>query len=194
MALFSRIKIHGISFTLSGTSPRPSDRNSPLVYYTPDGLLPSVAVLAGISPDVENRLNPRAAAALRVIMFFSMRSCEYLRLTDHDIMKNDRVIVHGAKGSASYIITLPGVCAQFNPFFSQLTPRPLAGASYRQLYTACVLCGLGIQYKGHVNMSRTHSSRHELVSELKATQDSRVLSDCLHHRKASTIKYYGGGR
>lgn len=193
VTLKGRVKIHGILFTLSGTSPSSRGRNNPMEYYHPGPSVPTLESLAGTPYEVENRINPRVSAALRIVLSNSMRACEYLQLTSADVMTNDRVIVRGAKGSGSYIIHLPDVSRQFRRVPTDLTPRPLGNVTYSQLYKACVICGIGTQYLGHVNMSRTHKARYELVSELKDICDNRVLSDCLHHRKDSTIKYYGAG-
>lgn len=174
----------------SAITPVLSAGNSPLFYYAPPSNYPSLEQLLGVNKTKENLLNNRCIAALRVIYHNAMRAGEYLALTEDNVSGYDRVIVPGSKGSASYIITLPGITQQLGVRSCNLTPRSLSSLRYMHLYRACVKAGIQRCYESRRNYARTHIARHDLVLDNNNRAKSRDLSDCLRHRSARTISYY----
>ena len=164
---------------------------SPANYYRPPDSWPGAFKGDRTPAYICIQLNPRAVAALQVIAFYHMRATEYLSLTTADVVSLDTVLVRGLKGSAAYTITLPGVSEQFDLLSGNPSPRSLSACSYLTLYRACVKGLVGDLYIGHVNESRTHTSRHQFVLSLEGRVTGRDLGDCLHHRSSKSIKYYG---
>ena len=204
--LFTYIRVDGTFMSSSSvTSPNRSVSlfdddlaqrvgNSALYYYSPENRLPPLQTMVFCSPEAVERLNPRHRAALTVIIMYAMRSAEYLRLTVADLCGNDRVLVHGAKGSGSYFVHLPGVDAQ-TAGFRNLTPsRSLAGTTYIELYKACKRAMIGERFSGKHNVTRTHIGRQSLVRQLVGTRSRSELSDLLRHKSDKSITYYGAER
>jgi integrase len=135
-------------------------------------------------------MHPRAQAAMRVILYYGMRASEYLNVTKQDILPYDRVVVRGLKGSASYIIILPGICEQVSNCDSFFSLDSVSNITYNKLYQSCVRAGLRDRLDGRKNWSVTHLGRYKLVRETLDKFDFSIKGDVLHHRNPNTIKYY----
>jgi integrase len=175
--------------TLPTHRPLLSALNTALVYYVPNVTREVRASTIGAPADVLERLHPVAVAALYVIFAWNMRSAEYLRSRASDILSHDRLLIHGAKGSRSYIISLPGIEQQLGSFRISCPGMAVAGISYHKLWTQCVKAGIGALLPNHVNASRLHLSRYSLAAELAANGE-QLVSDCLRHRSLTSAKNY----
>jgi hypothetical protein len=174
----------------SGTVPLFRGGMCPQVYYDPKCSLLSLQDLVGASDTMVNMLSPACVAALRVIISYSMRSVEYLRLTTDDVLQRDRVIVKGAKGSRSYSLILHGVSKFAREAGHASLTRSLSGLSYSHLYRACIKAQIGDRITGHCNVARTHIGRYQIANDGASRSARAVLGDCLRHRSAKTINYY----
>jgi integrase len=139
------------------------------------------------------QINRRCISALYVIFSNAMRSTEYLSARVGDIVGEDQLFVNGAKGSGAYIIRTPGIGRQFREARSVEPARFVSGATYRQLYSACVRIGLGDRVASRDNAARTHAARYRLAEAL-TKHSLQNVADCLRHRsQRSTIHYLPRG-
>lgn len=180
--------------TISVPSPLQAACNTPLYYYRPPNNFPWLHELCQVNPGLEKLCNQRCVAALRIIFTYCMRANEYLSLTTEDILPGDRVVVHGSKGSASFLIYLPDICdavtnTEFNPPF-----RSLSGCTYIELYRTCCKLDIGQLLRHPENKARTHLSRHQLIDQMSGKVPDSELSDLLRHKSPDSISYYGAMR
>jgi integrase len=174
-------------------TPYHNARESLPVYYDPGMSIEQASGLLEVPVARLTLINRRCMVALAVIFTHAMRAAEYLRATAADVIGMDRLLVHGCKGSGSYIVVLPGVEAQFGVARSVDPARFVSGSTYRQLWTACVRIGIGDRVISRENAARTHAGRYRLAAELEREQ-TQTVSDVLRHRsQRSTLHYMARG-
>jgi hypothetical protein len=170
-------------------SPLFAARNSAPIYYDPEVDLDTYSSTIGVPPAALLRISPICRAALYVIFAWNMRSAEYLRSRIEDIRPYDRLFIHGAKGSQSYILHLAGINRQFEGVRSSSPGRLVSGITYHKLWAACVKAGIGMLLPSHTNSTRTHLSRYSAATA--ALPDGiKAVTDVLRHRSARTAHYY----
>jgi integrase len=173
----------------SETTPVDEARESLLNYYDPGVTIDQVSQVLEVPVSRLNLINRRCAMALYVIFVNAMRSTEYLTATAADILGGDRLVIHGAKGSRSYIIQAPGIGAQFAPAEFPYPARFVSGTTYRQLWAACVKIGLGDIVRSRENHARTHAARYRLAASL-CKEKLPTIADALRHRSQRSTTHY----
>ena len=162
-------------------------------YYKPGGSITDWSAELGVPVSRLEAAGTRELAALIVIVRNGMRAGEYLRLVAGDILHHDMVFVRGEKGSADYVIYLPGVTSQFEDELLRSPGRLVAGTTYARLYAACVRVGYAQVIAGRYTLARTHAGRYSRAKEVNGL-GGRAVSDCLHHRSERSAKFYTGAR
>jgi hypothetical protein len=164
---------------------------STLFYYSP--CLPIDAIASSLSVDTGRimQISRPCVAALYVIISNGIRASEYLNATAEQVLPADRLVCFGAKRSGSFILHLPGLSSQIEPFRLASPGIGVSGVSYRQLYRACCKVGIALLVDGHRNLARTHAGRYRLVQQV-LRYGTRVASDVLHHRSGASLSYYSG--
>ncbi len=170
-----------------------SARNSLPEYYDPGISIEAAGQVLEVPTARLQQINRRCMCALVIIFTHAMRASEYLRATTEDILGQDRLLIRGCKGSASYIVICPEIGRQFEDAAGISPARFVAGTTYRQLYAACVRIGLGDRVRSRENAARTHAARYRLAASLEKSQ-LKTAADCLRHRSVrSTIHYMPHG-
>jgi diphthamide synthase (EF-2-diphthine--ammonia ligase) len=165
-------------------------RNSTSYHYTPIESLEQQAAAVEVPVTRWVQAGPAERAAIYEITVNVMRAGEYLRLVVSDAIGNDRLYVHAEKGSADYVIYLPGYDKQFAGVALISPGRLVCGTTYQRVYRACTRVGLGARKMDRIVMARTHLARYNLVEKV-GRHGGRAVGDLLHHRSPSTASYYG---
>jgi integrase len=175
----------------SGTTAHESARECPKDSYDPCRTIEEYASLFRTPENKVRSMHPACISALYVIWSNAMRSTEYLGVRVRDIIGQDRVFIHGAKGSGAYIIVLPGISRQFRGAAGSDLARFVAGVSYSQLYRSCVRADIGAHVMARLNVARTHLSRYDVAAAVAANGIKNV-QDCLRHRSGRSTHHYVG--
>lgn len=177
----------------SALTPLHTARESMTDYYDPGVSIEAIAIVCGTEPARLRNANRRDLCAIYIIHLWGMRAAEYLGARAGDLLGNDFLLIHGAKGSSSYRILLPGLSAQFLEASIRCPGRLVSGTNYRRVYTACVRAQIALNIPGHKNLARTHLARYNLAKQT-IILGGRTGSDLLHHRSDGSVKYYVGER
>lgn len=179
-----------VSVSCSAPSPLHRARNTALYCYRPPYALPPISDLLD-SPSIhDNLIQPNRRSCLQICFLYFCRITEVLTILSSDIIHPDRAVCHGAKGSNSYVIFLPGLSASVAAFNQSDTPFRLFPFTYIQLYRDCVRAGIQFSVSGSVNNRRLHSARYVFAQIGVDKMSDATLSQCLRHRSLTSLQYY----
>lgn len=153
-----------------------------MFYYRDSNILPPVKYLLD-SPNVnDSLLSPLSRSTLRVCFLYFCRISELLRASIGDVVHPDRVVLHGAKGSNSYMIYLPTLSRQMLLSSVNDTTLPLFPISYIKLYRDAVKIGIQFRVSESVNSRRLHCARYLFSKQSKKSINGSELAGVLRHR------------
>jgi len=176
--------------TRSVLSPLHAACNTTL-YYLPDrNFFASVPVLLGNPTIPENILPEYVKIFFRVALTYCVRVSELLNLRTCDILPGNRVLVQGLKGSASYIIVLPGIEKFHNYCIAKGQVRYIFPISYMVLYRWAKRIGMGLDVGNRKNQAVTHISRYLMSRALTGRYSDKTASDVLRHRSLKSLSFY----
>lgn len=121
---------------------------------------------------------------------YCMRIAELLEIRYGDSVGHGRWLVHGAKGSRSYVIAMPGL---HGPAAAEIAARPdarLFPLHYRYVWSWCQKLGVGFTPENRQTVARTHAHRYVTARQVTTQTTERVAGDVLHHRSTRSISYY----
>jgi len=188
--LLDRNLMHSFLPTHSIPSPLPGACNSTLFYYSPDIKFPSVKSLIGNPAITEELLSPLSRATMQVCFLYYCRIKEVLCATVSDIIKPDRVVLHGAKHSNSYVVYLPGLSSQISKAVACCPETPLFPISYIKLYRDALRIGINVRVKDSSNSRRLHSARYIFSKQSLKSINGSELGQVLRHRSNKNYLSY----
>jgi len=128
--------------------------------------------------------------AFQILFLYNLRADELLSATVADILPGDRLVIHGAKGSNSSVIFLPGLALSF-PTDSTSDPlEKIFPFSYNKLWGWGRKLGLSFgRTNGHNNIV-THISRYLTARAVCNKSGSSVAGEVLRHRSRKSVSHY----
>jgi len=119
------------------------------------------------------------------------RITEILNIQTSDMVGYDRVVVHGLKRSANYMIYLPTLSYQLKKKGIKYGSTKIFPVKYRQVWREAKRANIYLTKPDRGNSIVTHQARYKMAKKAdKVSRDSRAPGDILHHRAQSTINYY----
>lgn len=176
--------------TRSGTSPLDPACNTTMFYYAAGHLLPGLDLLLD-SPSVNaDLLSPLSRSTMQVCFLYFCRISEVLNATIADIIHPDRVVLHGAKRSNSYVVYLPCLSEQVSRFTFKSEKVPLFPISYIKLYRDALRIGINVRVKDSVNSRRLHCARYIFSKKSLKSINGSELAGVLRHKSLSNYSSY----
>ncbi len=123
-------------------------------------------------------------------MIYYLRISEVLNITIKDIIKPDRIYIHGLKGSRGGIIYLPGLSNQINNEIGIKQTDKLFNISYNKCYRNYVKAGISYKKVDSINTMRCHAHRYQVNDLFKKGYSKNDLGDILKHKSHKSISYY----
>lgn len=176
--------------TLSGCSPLHPTCNSTSFYYAGHSQLPSIQSLLDSSNVNEQLLSPLCRVTMQVCFLYYCRIQEVLNATIADIIEPDRVVLHGAKRSYSYVIYLPGLSQQVAQAAAPGASLPLFPISYIKLYRNAIRAGINTRVADSKNSRRLHAARYVFSRKSINAINGSELAGVLRHRSESSYLNY----
>lgn len=179
-----------MSSILSVPSPLHQACNSTLYYYSDNNQLPSIAGLLNAPSIKEQLLSPLSRVTMQVCFLYFCRICEVLNATVNDVIYPDRVVLHGAKRSNSYVVYLPGISEQILQIEAPRGSLPLFPISYSKLYRDAVRIGINMHVSDSTSLRRLHAARYAFSKSSVNSIVGSELAGVLRHRSLRNYSFY----
>jgi integrase len=127
---------------------------------------------------------------MQICFLYFCRITEVLNARVSDIIEPDRVVLHGAKRSYSYVVYLPGLSKQVLLSKVESNEVPLFPVSYIKLYRDAVRVGINVRVKDSSNSRRLHCSRYVFSQQSIKSINGSELADVLRHRSKQNYLSY----
>lgn len=127
---------------------------------------------------------------MQVCFLYFSRIVEVLNAKLSDIIQPDRVILHGAKRSNSYVVYLPGLSKQVLQAKVVNKQAPLFPIPYIKLYRDAVRIGISVRVKDSSNNRRLHCARYVFSKQSLKSINGSELGQVLRHRSNKNYSSY----
>lgn len=171
-------------------TPIQSDGISMLDYTPIINNLPSINELTRTTQQNINSLRLDSILFLQLTFLYCTRFIELYSASFRHYIHPDRIIIPGAKGSASMILYIPGIKNLVTSQITKINPYLFPKLSYKSVYSDFKKLDLPILIMGTVNKTVTHYGRKTLDQLTKNILTDRELSDLLHHRSKTNSTFY----
>jgi len=171
-------------------APLQTASNSTLNYLAVSNRLPGIGEVALCPEGAEKCLCPGHRVVIQIILAYSMRSAELLRLTMRDMLKPTVFLVKGAKRSYAYTIMIPFSDDEMKALVKIGIDEPIFPFTYHQIWRGMKRAGMSVSVKGRINDIVTHRGRYDLADKMQELNLVSDIQGCLRHKSGKSKDYY----
>lgn len=179
-----------LSDTPFAPAPLYHTRKSPLDYLSLQHALPCCSAILGRPNILDSALCPMSSVVLRLCACYALRVGEVLRLKVSDVIRADRIVVQGEKGSASCVVLLPGITYAIHKAAIMAPADLLFPCGYQYIYRRALQARISMPRQKGSNKIVTHIGRYTVVDEAGSILQVDNLGDVLRHKVSQNVQYY----